>query len=186
MLQASGKRRVVWGLAAFLVLMAAALFCWLGEQRELPAWIQAVGSILAILFAIDMQMSASDQAAAEVNRAEQVRLAVARHLATQIMEAAQALRLSRDFISARSDWSNTYETLCGHYDQLGAFDCTGFKDPEVATAFLSLMASLSNVVGYTRYVASKGENERSLDSIKANCDLLERTALRFLQVSVET
>lgn len=103
MLQASRKRKLVWVLAGLLVAVAAALFGFLDEQRNLPAWIQAVGSILAILFAIDIQMSASDRAAVEVERVERVRLAVARKLATQVMEAAQVLRLSRDFISARSD-----------------------------------------------------------------------------------
>lgn len=184
MLQVSRKRLLVWGLAVLLVAIAGAMFFLLGDRHDLPAWIQAVGSILAILLAIEIQLSSSERAAAELERSDAVRLEVARNLATQIMEAAQELRASRDFVSEWDDWGNAFETLRTHYDQLSSFEFTSLKDPDVATALLVLLARLRNVAGFTRRLASKGERESSLDSLSANCSLLERTAFRFLEISV--
>lgn len=161
-----------------------AFYCF-AQNIDWPAWVQAVGSVIAIAASVLISRRADRRADKEREDAYAVRLAVARQFATGIKESAEVLRMSGDFIGERDDWENAYATLREIYDQAGAFDCTSFKRPEVATAYLLLLARLRLVAGFTRYVASKGGDESKVKSVNSNCEMLEVTASKFLQVSLK-
>lgn len=167
MLSIYWKRRAIW-LAAGLGLVGSAVACYQADNPDLPSWIQAVGSILAILLAIDIQLSTFERAELERREARSVRLAVARKLMEGVRSAAHELTEVRAVIIERGDWLTTLEALQLHYESASSFDCSGLDDVDLVNLYLRALSRFRSFCGYFRYSAHNGPSGDADLSIRVN------------------
>lgn len=176
------KRRAIWVIAA-LGVGGSILGYWVANKEDLPAWIQAVGSILAILLAIDIQLGASERAEIEKREARAVRLAIAQKLMGSIQEAAHELVVVRGVIIQRGDWLTTFEQLQLNYESASSFDCSGLDDVELVALYLRALNRFRSFCGYFRYAAHKGSLVDADNSIRVNGGQVAAFAEDFLKAA---
>jgi hypothetical protein len=171
------------------VLIAWWIFNWPWESPNAPAWVQAVGSIAAILVSVwianakdrrdekkakeklDLVESAVSQTAASMH-----------HFATDFFDCLQNLgRLGA------VDWDRKHRVFGTYYAQLDKFSPFDFPDNQMAIAYRCLWGAVRDAHSDTTPLESDRLNENFLPKIRNRCKgIIEASNFWFKTVEFDS
>jgi uncharacterized membrane protein len=175
--------RAVMLWVALSPIAAVAVF-FIVRAEAAAAWVQAVGSILAILAAVWIARQADRRADSERLQSQEVCLAVAAKIAKDISRTAKGFQLVLKVIAENGNWSQASDGLRTLLGKAEAFDATRFANAETATAFLELISHLRDLMASIRYYEANGKDNWTLPTVANEIDVLVLTVQRFLEISL--
>lgn len=153
------------------VLVAWWIFNWPWESPNAPAWVQAVGSIAAILVSVWIA-NAKDRRDEEKAK-EKIALlqsAVSDTAATTHYFAVDLLdRLQNLERLGAVDWSQVNRSCAGYYEQLDKFCPTDFHDEQAAIAYRCLWGAIRDAHADINPSVSARQSVDFLPTVRKRC-----------------
>ncbi|MNP01818.1 hypothetical protein D3C76_936460 [compost metagenome] len=156
------------------VLVAWWIFNWPWESPNAPAWVQAVGSIAAILVSVWIP-NAKDR---RDERKAKEKIALLQkgisHTAKTARDFAEVLldRLQNPERLSAIDWDQVNRTCAGYYEQLEKCSPADFHDDQVAIAYRCLWGAVRDAHADINPSASAHLSEDFLSKVHHRCKLI--------------
>lgn len=166
---------VVLVFAATYVLMLAVNAGEVGA-----AWVQAVGSVVAILFSVYIARRDSRRANREKKDRDQVQLEVIARVVEAVQADMGSLRSSFPVLVEKKDWTQAHLVVLSSVEMLNALDVTQFASPDVVQSFLHIRNTMRQVLNFVHIMMREPANQGAAASLELNCQLVWRRAREFL------
>jgi hypothetical protein len=156
------------------VLVAWWIFNWPWESPNAPAWVQAVGSIAAIL--VSVWISNAKDRRDEGKAKEKIALLQkgTSHTAKTARDFAEDLldRIQNPERLNAIDWDQVNRTCAGYYEQLEKCSPADFHDDQVATAYRCLWGAVRDAHADINPPASDQPSKDFLSKVESRCNVI--------------
>jgi hypothetical protein len=173
-------------VSPLVVLAAWWIFNWPWGNPNAPAWVQAVGSIAAILASVWIANAKDrrdeERALREVERAKEKmtflqnsisHTALSMHdFAVRLLDCVQGLGV----LTKTVDWGQVRRSLEGYYEQLNKLSALDLPSDELAKAYLSLWGAVREAHAEISISMSDSQHENLVPNAMSGCKRIIKAA----------
>lgn len=138
----------LWLVSPLAALSVFALFFVPWGAESAPAWVQAIGSVAAILVSVQIARSADRRADKARKERNQVHLQVVARLVEDVETDVGSFLSSIGVLAERQEWGQAEKVIASTVDMFNGLDVAQFGDPDVARAYLRIRNDLRSMLNY--------------------------------------
>lgn len=169
-------------LSPAAVLLGWWVYSWPWGSNNAPAWVQAIGSIGAILASVWVARFADRRTEQRQQISEEKTKILLEEIAAGTLRSAQGLIEQLDIIkNAGAGWAQVERVVDRESNLLLGFDVLGAPSPKVAKAVLNLRGALVTQRHFLDQLVADSGSTGAFLSFKVQCTKVEKSAASLLE-----